>query len=234
MEEFRAPELHLIELQSLLLSEETLESTLARVVRLACAGVQGCDAVGVTLVEDSKPTTAAATDDFALEIDQHQYDSGEGPCLDAYRTGEMHEIEDASQEKRWPGYVSRALEEGLGSSLSYPLSVRNQTLGALNIYSKKPNAFDDESRVVASQFAAQAAVTLANAQLYASTQRLVNNLTEALKSRERIGQAKGILMAQQNLSDEEAFEMLVKLSQTSNVKLREIAQKIVDRANQRD
>ena len=234
MEDFRAPETHLKELRNLLLSEETLESTLDRVARLARRGLQGCDAVGVTLVQDSKPMTAAATDDFTLEIDRHQYETGEGPCLEAYRTGKRLEIEDIDVEKRWPKFVARASKEGLQCSLSFPLTARDEALGALNIYAKSAHTFGDDSRALAGEFADQAGVTLANAQVLASTHRMAENLMEALKSRERIGQAKGILMVKQGLSDEEAFEILVKLSQTSNIKLREIAQKIVDRANEKD
>ena len=189
MEDFRAPEIHLKELRTLLLSEETLESTLDRVVRLACQGLQGSDAVGVTLVQDSTPMTAAATDDFTLEVDRHQYETGEGPCLEAYRTGKRLEIEDIAVEKRWPKFVARASKEGLRSSLSFPLTARDEALGALNIYAKSNHRVRGRQPGAGREFADQAGVTLANAEMYASTHRMAENLMEALKSRaDRPGQ----------------------------------------------
>lgn len=218
------------ELHGLLLSEESLESTLQRVSQLACATIGGCDSAGVSLVEDSRVITAAATDDFTLKIDTDQYENREGPCLQALSTQEVVKVKDVATDSRWPNFVEEAVRDGLGSVLSMPLAVRNQPIGALNLYAKQPNSFGEASEPVARLFAAQASVAISNAQVYSSAVRLSEQLKEAIKTREVIGEAKGILIAQEGVSEDEAFDMLKRVSQNQNVKLRDIAQKIVNEA----
>jgi AmiR/NasT family two-component response regulator len=110
------------------------------------------------------------------------------------------------------------------------LAARDQAIGALNLYSKRTNTFDDDSRSLGKLFASQASVAISNAQVYDAAIRLAEQLKKAVESREVIGEAKGILMAQEGVTDDEAFEMLKKLSQNQNVKLRDIAEKIVENA----
>lgn len=219
---------NLQELHGLLLSEETLQSTLQRVAELACATIDGCDSAGVTIVENSKVSTAAATDDFTLKIDTDQYDNREGPCLQASSTQEVVRLVDIATEPRWPTFTEGAKRDGLGAVLSLPLAVRDQPIGALNLYAKRANVFSDESERLGTLFASQASVAISNAHVYASAVRLADELRDAIKTREVIGEAKGILMAQEGVGEDEAFEMLKRVSQNQNVKLRDIAQKIVD------
>ena len=219
---------NLNELHDLLLSEETLQATLERVARLASATLPGSDAVGVSLIDHSQVITAAATSDFTLQIDRDQYENREGPCLQAMDAQEVVLVEEIEKETRWPRFAEAAGEHGLGSVISFPLSVRDRRAGALNVYARSKNAFNEKSRSVGTLFASQASVALSNAQVYASTVTLAANLQEAIKTREIIGAAKGILMARERVSDGQAFEMLKQASQTTNVKLREIAQKVVD------
>ena len=221
---------NLQELHGLLLQEETLQSTFERVAQLATRTIQGCDAAGVTILENSKPSTAAATDKFTLRIDRDQFDNAEGPCLHALETQEVVTVEDIDRESRWPTFTEAAKRDGLGSVMSLPLSVRDETMGALNLYSKKANAFGEDSRPLGMLFARQASVAISNAQVYASALQLAENLREAIKTRELIGEAKGILMAQEGVGEEEAFEMLKNVSQHQNLKLRDVAQKLVDEA----
>lgn len=221
---------NLQELHGLLLSEETLQSTLERVTQLACATIQGCDSAGVTILEDSKVSTTAATDEFTYKIDADQYENREGPCLQALSSQEVVLMDDIAKDSRWPAFSEAAAEHGLGSVLSFPLAARDQPLGALNLYSKSTTAFDDDSRSLGKLFASQASVAISNAQAYEGALRLAEQLKKAVESRELIGEAKGILMAQEGVTEDEAFEMLKKLSQNQNVKLREIAEKLVNKA----
>ena len=218
------------ELSQLLFDEETVETTLQRVGRLAVYSIEGCDVVGVTLAEDGRVLTKAATDDLALQLDSAQYEVDEGPCLDSFRNAEVNVIRDIQQEDRWPRFTDQAAKAGLSSSASLPLIVRDKTIGALNLYSKTANSFGDKEVRVASLYATQAAVALANAQVYATSREMIGHLNEALESREMIGQAMGILMEQQRIDDREAFETLKKASQHSNVKLRDIAAQVVELA----
>lgn len=214
-------------LSGLLLTEESLETTLRRVADLAVRSIAGCDAVGVTLFQDGTPTTRAATGGLVYEVDTYQYDIGEGPCLQTVHDQHLHEVQEMANEGRWPRFCEHAAERGIHSSLSLPLAVRGQTLGALNLYSRTPAAFATADRETALLFASQAAVALANAQTYAASVRLATQLGEALGSRAVIDQAKGIVMAHNRCDEGQAFEVLRAASQTGQRKLRDVAQDIV-------
>ncbi len=119
---------------------------------------------------------------------------------------------------------------GCHSSLSIGLPVQEQVAGALNVYAAKPHAFDDDAIGVAETFAGYAAVALSNAHLYDTTARLAQHLQRAMESRAVIEQAKGVIMAGRRCGPDEAFRILVKLSQDSNRKLRDVAAALVARA----
>lgn len=214
-------------LSSLLDSDDTLGSALESIANLSVSALPGCDSAGVTMRKDGGHTTAAASDEYTLEIDRIQYGSNEGPCVSALEEGKFMHISAVSEETRWPEFCRRAAEKGFRSSLSFPLS-DNGTSGALNIYSKSDRAFDDSSIRLGEVFATQASIALRNARTYVAARTLSDQLNEALASRDLIGQAKGILMERENVTDEEAFAMLRTISQNSNVKLRDIAQRLVD------
>jgi len=117
----------------------------------------------------------------------------------------------------------------VSSVLSIPLSTGTGAIGALNIYGRAPHAFDDYSTESAARFARQAAVLLSNAQAYASTQRLADNLEIGLKTSETICIAKGILMERDGITRKEAFDVMRRASQDTNTKLNEVARRIVDK-----
>lgn len=218
------------DLSGLLLSEEDLERTLRRVADLAVRCIPGCDAVGVTLLEDGACQTRAATGGLVYEVDHFQYDINEGPCLQAVRDREPHQVDDMATSQRWSRFGRHAAERGIHSSLSLPLVVRGEALGALNLYSRRPGAFDASERETALMFAAQAAVALANTQTYAAGVRLAEQLRVALGSRALIDQAIGAVMAQLRCDADEAFGRMREYSQTSHRKLRLVADDILDAA----
>jgi GAF domain-containing protein len=213
-------------LSSLLESDDALQKTLQTVVDLSVETLPGCDAAGVTLRIKGTDRTAAASDSFTLAIDNIQYEHDEGPCVQALENDEIVRIEDISQESRWPGFTREAAQQQLRSSLSHPLR-EDGTIGALNLYSKTEHGFDERATAVSEIFASQASIALQNARTYTAARSLSDQLNEALQSRDIIGQAKGILMEREGISDEEAFDMLRSASQHANVKLREIAERVV-------
>lgn len=219
-------------LSSLLESEDAFERTLATVVDLSVSTLPGCDSAGITLRVNGRPQTAAASDHYTLEIDKIQYESQEGPCLEALESGEPRQIKDVSEETRWAQFVERATRQGFRSAASFPLTI-NGTEGALNLYSKTSHAFGDDAVAIGEVFARQVQIALHNAEIYTAARRLGDQLNEALKTRDMIGRAKGILMAREGVSDEEAFEMLKRASQNTNVKLRDLAQDLVDEHDKR-
>lgn len=116
---------NLQELHRLLMSEESLESTLQRVAELACVTIDGCDSAGVTILQDSKVSTAAATDDFTLKIDHDQYQNREGPCPQALSTQEVVKVDDIASDTRWPNFAEAAKRDGLGAA--FPFLFRGAT-----------------------------------------------------------------------------------------------------------
>jgi GAF domain-containing protein len=201
-------------------AEGSVQATLEKIVELAVKTVDGCDHAGVSLVENGGVRTPAASDDVPALVDALQYETGEGPCLDAIRGHEVFQTDDLLSEPRWPNFARRAAEEsGVASMLAYRLFIEADTMGALNLYSKQKAAFDDEDRAVGSIFAAHAAVAL-------SAARQREQLEQAIATRDLIGQAKGILMARQEVTAEEAFDMLRRGSQRLNIKLRELARQV--------
>ena len=161
-----------------------------------------------------------ATSDLAFRVDSFQYDSDSGgPCLDAYRRQQVFRIDSTTEDPRWPGFAQAAAEAGIMSTLSLPLVVAGDGLGALNIYCREENGFSEADEALARTFASYASVALANARVYWRTQRLADQLEEALSTRGIIEQAKGIIIAEQGCSADEAFQLLVTMSQRSHMKL---------------
>jgi GAF domain-containing protein len=203
------------------------------VSELTVEAVPAADLVGITMVVEGKQRTAVFTDDIAPEVDQAQYDSGEGPCLDAFVHQKVFEIKSTLEDGPWPAFRQLASEHGIRSTLSLPLGREHHAVGAMNLYSMRERAFSADDAEIGKLFASQAAIALANAQAYWDARELGSRLGEAMKSRAVIEQAKGMLMVTQACDQDEAFALLVRASQRENVKVRDIAKRIIDDATQR-
>ena len=219
-------------LSQFLLGDQTPREGLLRVAQLAESALLGADATGVTLLDDGRPKTFAYTAEEAPEVDHLQYAEGEGPCLEAYKQKKVIRVDSNRTEERWPAFTARAAEKGMLSSLSVPLVVDNRGIGALNFYARAEHAFSAEDEEVGMAFAEHAAVIMANAQAYWGARDHIRNLDEAMRSRAVIEQAKGILMARSNLDPDEAFDILRRVSQRENRKLRDVATELVERIQQ--
>ena len=215
-------------LARLSLRDRALRDILGEVTRIATTAVPGAESTSITLIRDERGFTAAHDGQMALDADELQYDRGYGPCLDAGRTGLAMLVPDMREEERWPDYAAAVVADGVLSSLSVPLPFQGATIGALNIYAGKPHAFGDESLAIGEEVAAYIAVAVANAESFAASTDLAHQMQEAMASRSVIDMAKGILMAQNGCSPDEAFTMLSHASQRSNRKLRDLARAIVD------
>jgi transcriptional regulator with GAF, ATPase, and Fis domain len=205
-----------------LLGQADVQHTLQKIVDLAVDTIEGCDHAGISFLKGGKGSTPAASDSVPPQVDAIQYETGEGPCLSAIREHDVFESPDLRLEARWPQFASRAQREtGISSMLCFRLFVDGDTLGALNLYSKAVDAFDERSRTAGLVYAAHAAIAL-------STAIHSEQMDEALKSRDLIGQAKGILMAREGVTADQAFDMLRRASQRLNVKLRDLAGQMVE------
>jgi GAF domain-containing protein len=215
------------ELAQLLVDDVDLAGTLQRVADLAARTIPDCDSAGLTLVEHGRASTAAATDRRTLAVDEAQYAAGDGPCLQAYRTGEVQRVASGSARVRFPAFAAAAEKAGIRSFLAAPLVVRGGGIGSLNLYSTADHGFAEVDEAVVLLFAAQASVALANGQLYHRATAVSRQLEEAMASRSVIEQAKGVLMASMAIEADQAFDVLRTASQHENRKLRELAAEVV-------
>jgi GAF domain-containing protein len=215
------------ELGRVKLSETSLDDVLNRVAATAQQALPGAADVSITLVRQHGPYTAACTGDLALALDERQYENHRGPCLQAAAEHRTISVPDTASDKRWAGWAPRAAAAGAGSVLSVGLPLLDDVSGALNIYGRQPAAFDDRAVSLAQSFAAYAAVALANAYAYHHTSDLARQMQQAMDSRAVIEQAKGIIMAEQRCSADDAFAALTQISQNSNRKLRDVAAALV-------
>ncbi len=214
------------ELSQTLISEGALDGFLQRVTNLSTELIPACDSCSVSVADDGKVYTRASSDPVSKSVDEHQYNTAEGPCLQAIATGEAVRTGAMGEDDRWPAFAPLAASEGVVSSYSVPLKANAATVGALNLYAlSKP--FGEEDQALAEAFASQAAVAVANATAYHQARQLAEHLEEALKSRDVIGQAKGIIMERERVTADQAFDMLRAVSQAKNVKLREVAERVV-------
>ena len=211
------------------LRELSMDSLLQTVADLTKSVMPGNPEASVLLLVKDRPTTVVSTGALATDLDERQYERGHGPCLHAARTGEVTEIPDTRTDDRWRDYTPRAVERGNLSSLSIPLAIDPdaQVTGALNIYARRPDAFDEASRSVATRFAPYAAVATGNLYAYQSARDMADNLQTALESRAVIDQAKGVLIERYKLTADQAFQMLVQASMNANRKVRDVADHLV-------
>ena len=169
----------------------TLGDALTEIAELATRGV-GADMAGLTLLTDSgRAKTVAYTDGMVMELDQAQYDSDRGPCLQAFREQRTVLVADTATEDRWPEFGEVAARSGINTSLSIPIIVGARGVGALNLYAHAHGTFSDEDAAIGMQFGRHAATVAA----YYDRAEEADNLQRATESRAVIEQAKGILMA---------------------------------------
>ncbi|MEU3856566.1 GAF and ANTAR domain-containing protein [Streptomyces sp. NPDC028722] len=209
-----------------LLETDSLTEFLQHLIDEA-VGVSGTDGCGVTLQRRQRPLTVVSTGGVADKLDERQYGQDDGPCLQALRTGRVVHVPDLLEETRWGDYPRFAAGLGIRSSLSVPISARAHTAGALNFYAVGRDAFTERDRRELALFAARAGGAIALAQRLADAEDFTRHLQNALASRSVIDQAIGSVMQQRHCTAEEAFDLLRRLSQQSNLKLRDVCTRLL-------
>jgi GAF domain-containing protein len=187
-------------------------ATLRSIVEAAVSIVPGARWAGISLIEGRHVRSEVPTDPRVAELDQLQTDLGEGPGLSSLREHHTVHIEDTAADTRWPTFVRRAAELGVLSVLSFQLFVRAENLGVLNLFADAPGAFNTESLLVGGVLAQHAAVAMVGA----ATE---SHVDAALSAGDVIGQAKGILMHRDSLTGLQAFAVLTRAAQRTEVKL---------------
>jgi GAF domain-containing protein len=203
-------------------SRPSLQETLDEIVGTAVAVIDGCEFAGVLIMGPGRRVTApAASAAVVRACNNAQVASRSGPCLAAAAEGRVVRVADLRRDERWPRFTTAAAALGMASMVSLPLATDRDRIGALNLYASGPDAFDGESVDVGSIFAVHASIAIASA-------RLEEQLRAAVQSRGLIGQAVGILMARNGLTAPPAFELLKLASQHRNVRLRTLAEDVVE------
>ena len=204
-----------------------LDLSLATVVRMAQAVIRNADGASITVPRDGRLATVAASDHVVLDMDRDQYDTGQGPCLDAATQGQVFHITQLDGESRWPEFVPRASARGIRSILSTPLLGQDRPVGALNVYSRTGGAFAEHERGWAGQFAAQAALLLDASTQDQGQQRMQDQVWSALVSRETIAVAQGVVLHRYDVPVERAYALLREHSRRSGLPLRQVCDLVI-------
>lgn len=200
----------------------SVDQVLASVTSAAVDMIPGTDTCGVLLIgKGGKFESLFGTSELIYKLDALQEEFNEGPCVDAAVDELIVRTDDFETEQRWPKYSPAVCDLGVRSGLSFKLYTSEQNAGALNLFGFQPNVFTGESEAIGSVLAAHAAAAII-------ASRHGEQLSSALTSRDLIGQAKGIIMERFNVDAVRAFEMLRQLSQSSNTRLADIAQRVID------
>jgi GAF domain-containing protein len=201
---------------------EALDELLNKVVQSAVASVPGAEFSGISFLNAARRIVPRVqTDPMIGVIDELQTKLTEGPCMTVMRGPDVVvRSDDLTTEQRWPQFTAGAREFGLATLMSFRLYVGDRTTGSLSMFSSKAGAFDDEAEAMGELFATHAAIAMHGAEQ-------AHTYSEALRSRDVIGQAKGLLMERLKITEQQAFATLADLSQRRNRKLRDIATDIM-------
>src|SRR5215204_562925 len=207
-----------------------LEALLTQVATYAVQAIPGADGAGLTLLEQDRADTIVATAPFVTEVDDIQYGMNQGPCISAARGRQTVMSGSLGGDSRWPRFGGRVARLGVHSVVSLPLITPDGVVGAMNVYARHKNVFDDRAAELGQIFAAPAAIAVHNAHVLAQTRRLANQLQSALEIRGVIDRAVGIVMSRRGITEHEALDRLRSLSQQEHRKLAEVARQIVEEA----
>ncbi len=213
-----------------LTSGSDTRTVLARAAQLVEKALPACDGVSITLGPPGEPEVQATDNVFAQHVDGAQLRAGEGPCLTAYGTGRTVVCEDLVSDGRWPRLAPMALPLGVRSVLGCPLRTDRLSLGVLNVYARRPDAFGERDRAVADLLVQAVLAVVQETRDRNELVQLSEQLREALRSRAVIDQAKGILMSRGRLGPDEAFARLVATSRRDGTKVRDVARAVVEEA----
>ncbi|HET8599256.1 MAG TPA: GAF and ANTAR domain-containing protein [Segeticoccus sp.] len=214
------------ELARVFYEQADYEHVYQTLVRVAVELISGCDHASISTMRQGEPMkTAAASDEMAALMDQLENEAGEGPCIDAMLGGGYQRDADIAHNSSWPKLGALTLERTpVRGMIGYRIFVDGRSAGALNLFSDTPGALTQEDADLGALVAAFASVVLVSA----AHDHRAQTLKDGLQSNREIGKAIGLLMATHGVDDEQAFELLRHLSSTMNVKLAEVAHRVVE------
>jgi len=198
------------------------DTVLGELTQASASAMPGAQYAGITIAcRNGKVRTVAATGQYPALLDEIQQRCGEGPCLSAAWEHHVIRIDDMEREKRWPAYCREARETPIRAVISFQLFADHNSMGALNFYAEQPDVFDEEAAEMGLILATHTALA------WNMVQR-DQQFRSALASRDIIGQAKGMIMERFKIDAVQAFELLKRLSQSSNTALAVVARQLVE------
>ena len=195
-----------------------------------CVGMLGAGAAGVLLADrDGKLRVMAASDEQVRLLELFQLQNDEGPCLECFRTGAPVTAPDLTREAdRWPRFVTAAHQSGFGAVQALPMRLRDEVVGALNLFRATPGPFDPAATLIAQALADVATISLLQQRTTHRSSVLNEQLQTALNSRVLIEQAKGKLAERQNIDMEQAFTALRGYARSHNRRLADVARAFIN------
>lgn len=224
----------LTELAAMLLRVEDVEDALHHLARMAVVVIPDGPSCGITVVRDGKLTTAVYAGAVPASVHESQYEFGDGPALAAMRERTLIVVQDLAAEHRWDGFPGAALKAGAHGVYAHPLQIDGEVVGALCLYAHERNMFPEAVQRVAVQFVEPAAVLLSGVLHRVTQAELIEQMRAGMASRAVIDQAIGIVMAQRRCAPGEALNILRKISNDRNIKLRDVAAALVQSIAERD
>src|SRR3954466_10357400 len=217
----------LAQMAGMVLSRETLDTAVALVTTLAEATLAGTTGAGVTIADEHGKRSRAASNGLVEQADALQYELDEGRCLTAWRTRQLVRIDDTATDARWATWNSAASGLGVRAVLSVPLLVDEESIGAIKVYSDQPANYGERDELVMSLFSEQAAILLANTQSLQQARRLSRQLTDALRGRDAIVRATGVLLARGAADEDAAFNALSDAARRLGQTVHEVARELL-------
>lgn len=221
-------------LSGAVLAGDVLDDLVQKTLELAMLTLSGAHSASVTVMYHDRYQTSHATGPRARDLDGDQYADEGGPCIDAIRTGDQVHSTNTAWAAKWPCFAAAAAAAGVGAVVSAPLhDLADKPMGALNIYLDAPTDFNEREHLIVAALAAETEILLRSALDLLGAEAVQQHLRIAIASREVIGEAKGILMAEQHCSADKAFDLLRRASQRQNRKLKDVAEDLVARVEGR-
>jgi GAF domain-containing protein len=215
-------------LSGTLLNEQTVDTALHLITSLARDTLAGSLGSGVTLLSaDGRPATSASTGPLIDDLDRLQYGLEEGPCLTAWAGSTVITANDLTTEERWPFWSPQAVARGVRSVLSAPMEAGGTSWGAVKVYAKSADAYDERAENVLRRLADQAAIFVSNVHLARSAERIGDEVKDTLRTRDIIATATGIMMSRKGFDRDRAYRHLLSLARNAGVPLTELAERLV-------
>ncbi|SFF32400.1 GAF and ANTAR domain-containing protein [Blastococcus tunisiensis] len=215
-------------MSGLLLTQETVDTALGLLSALAQETIPGSTGAGVSIIDGGRRVSSGATDEQVRRADALQYELDEGPCLAAASLRDVVRIDDLAEEDRWPRWAAAARPLGLRATLSAPLVAGDVSLGAMKVYADRPGVFDAHSEQLLGMLSPQAAVLVANVRSYDRAKRFSEDMRKAVRDRDVVNMAKGVLMGRSNLDEESAAAVLLRQAHTAETTVTAAAHAVLE------